>query len=252
MRSSQNCAKTASWNFVLAILCLSGIFFSSCGNYNSQKNPESATPPGPSAEGKEEDLASSFNSVQTAVFSRCLSCHQEKFANYPAVIEDLTEISARVQSNNMPKTGGPLTDFQKRVLSRWIAKGAPEFADSSPLPPVRPPKIPPETPPPILEPTWKSIQVNILGPKHCVQCHNPKGEASFLDLSGYQAILDQRAKDLGNGPLFDFEIPEQSRLIRRLEDEDDPMPPLASGASRLTNDELRVLTLWIRSGLPPF
>ena len=240
----------------LTSLCLSGLFliFSACGNYKSPKNPDSAAPQGPNVEEEVEALTTSFSSVQSSVFSRCISCHQEKFENYKAVMEDLGDIASQIASDNMPKTGGPLTDFQKKVLSRWIAKGAPEFGNSPPLPPESPPgpmpMEPPDMPPAGLEPTWKSIQANILAPKHCVQCHNPSGAAKFLDLGSYQVILDQRSQNLGNGPLFDFESPEESRLIKRLEDEDDPMPPVVSGASRLTNDEIKVLTLWIRLGLP--
>lgn len=239
----------------IKILCLAGLLISSCGNYSDQKNQETPETP---VTGAEELAAKDFNSVRDAVFERCIACHAEKFSNYQTVFADLADISSRITSNNMPKSGPPLSDHQKRVLARWMANGAPEFQepDRQPLPPPNrppsnPPAKPPLNPPPMtLEPTWQSIQANIITQKKCSLCHNPTGEANFLDLTTYAAALAMKNIDIGNGILIDIADAENSQLILRLQDEEDPMPPKEAGVSRLTKNEVDVLIQWIRLGLP--
>jgi uncharacterized membrane protein len=216
------------------ILFLSSILLSSCGNYLDQK--KSAPDSGQSIQ---EALSSEFLSVKEIVFSaRCTSCHQQ-YNNYQGVIRELSAIQAAVASNRMPKTGGPLTDKQKAILFDWIAKGAPDRADNI----LGPQPLP-------LAPTWKSLSENVIFPK-CLVCHNPQGQAKFLNLSTRQSIFDSRNRVFGDGSkLIDLDMPEDSYLLQILNDSIEPMPPIESNISRLTADEMNTLTQWLRLGLP--
>lgn len=214
---------------------LSSLFLSSCGNYLEQKKTEPKL-----AQSEQEQLSSDFASVKELVFSAsCVSCHQQ-YNNYQGIIRELPAIQSAVASNRMPKSGGPLTDNQKAILFAWIAKGAPDQTGSSsePVPSIK------------LEPTWKSLSENVIFPK-CLVCHNPQGQAKFLDLSNRQVIFDNRNRIFGSGSKFiDFDMPEKSYLLQILNDDEEPMPPVWSNIPRLTKDELETLTLWLSLGLP--
>lgn len=221
--------------FKILTIFLSSVLLSSCGNYFDQKTTEPAL-----NQSTQEKLSSDFSSVKEIVFSaRCVSCHQQ-YNNYQGVIRELSAIQAAVNSNRMPKSGGPLTDSQKVILATWIAKGAPDQAGhpSEPNLPV------------VLEPTWKSLSENVIFPK-CLVCHNPQGQAKFLDLSNRQIIFDSRDRVFGNGTkLIDLDSPDKSYLLQILNDDEEPMPPVWSNIPRLTQDELKTLNQWLSRGLP--
>lgn len=221
--------------FKALMFFFASMFLSSCGNYLDQKKTEPELDPS-----TQEKLSSDFSSVNEAVFSvRCVSCHQQ-YNNYQGVIRELSAIQAAVVSNRMPKSGGPLTDSQKAILFGWIAKGAPDQAG-----------IPSEPNPPVpLEPTWKSISENVIFPK-CLVCHNPQGQAKFLDLSNRQIIFNNRNRVFGGGSKFiDLDLPERSYLLQILNDDEEPMPPVWSNIPRLTPDELKTFSQWLSMGLP--
>lgn len=193
----------------------------------------------------QQKMSIDFASVTEAVFGpRCISCHAQ-YTSYEVVSKKLSQIQSRVASNNMPSSGGPLSDAQKAILNAWIANGAPENVSEIPL------DEPDETDESeILAPHWESIYANVIAMK-CLTCHNPKGSSSFLDLSSRQAVFDKRNKVYSNGQKFiDFDQPEQSFLLHIIEDEDEPMPPSWSGIERVTEEEINTLELWIRLGLP--
>jgi len=221
--------------FKLTTILLSCVLLSSCGNYLKQKSTEPFLSPA-----AQEKLSSDFLSVKEIVFSaRCISCHQQ-YNNYQGVVRELSAIQAAVGSNRMPKSGGPLTDGQKAVLLAWIAKGAPDLVGKPTEPNL----------PELLEPTWKSVSENIIFPK-CLVCHNPQGQAKFLDLSDRQIIFDSRNRVFGDGSkLIDFESPEKSYLLQILSDDEEPMPPVWSNIPRLSQDELKTLNQWLSLGLP--
>jgi hypothetical protein len=101
-----------------------------------------------------------------------------------------------------------------------------------------------------LEPNWKSISELIVFPK-CLVCHNPNGEAKFLDLSTRQSFFEKRDELFGEGQKFlDFLDPANSYVIGVITDEFEPMPPEYSGLPRLNEDEVRTLMEWIGLGLP--
>lgn len=216
-------------------IALISMFLSSCGNYLDQKMTEPAL-----NQIEQEKLSSDFSSVKEVVFSaRCISCHKQ-YDNYQGVIRELTAIQAAVNSNRMPKSGGPLTDSQKAILSAWIEKGAPDQAGIPSDPNL----------PTTLEPTWKSLSENVIFPK-CLVCHNPQGQAKFLDLSNRQNIFDNRNRVFGDGSKFiDLDATEKSYLLQILNDEEEPMPPTWSNIPRLTQTELETINQWLILGLP--
>lgn len=216
-------------------IILFGMLLSSCSDYLETKRAGSSI-----NQDAIEKLSSDFTAVNEVVISaRCVSCHQQ-YNSYQGVIRELSQIQAAIKSNRMPKSGGPLTDSQKAILSAWIAKGAPERTGmpSGPNPP---------TP---LEPTWKSVSENIIFPK-CLVCHNPRGQAKFVDLSSRQTIFDSRNRVFGNGSKFiDLDIPENSYLLQIVNENEEPMPPIWSNIPRITADELKTFNQWLRLGLP--
>lgn len=182
-----------------------------------------------------------FAIIQSKIMTPyCLTCH-EQYASYAAVRREVDAISAAVTSNRMPRTGGPLPNDLKRLLQAWITAGAPENSGSAPAPgPI------------VIVPIWSSISENVLTPR-CLVCHNPNGQARFLDLSTRRAIFESRNRLFGldaGKKLLDFEKPEESYLIDVVKDEKEPMPPTWSNIRRLNVDEIRVLTEWIGLGVP--
>lgn len=208
----------------------------SCGNYLNKKIIE----PTVLNKSEQDSLKLDFTTVKEAIFSpKCISCHQQ-YDNYQSVIRELTAIQSAVASNRMPKSGSPLTDIQKNMLSVWIKNGAPEQAESISQPNIQKP----------LEPTWKSLSENVIFPK-CLVCHNPQGQAKFLDISSRQVIFENRNRIFAGGTkLIDFDNPENSYLIEILKDDEEPMPPIWSNITRLNEDELKNLTKWLSLGLP--
>lgn len=217
-------------NLFIAIVILS-----SCGNYLNKKTIEPAV----DISTQENDLLD-FKTIKESVLApRCISCHQQ-YDNYQGVIRELTAIQSAVASNRMPKSGGPLSDLQKALLSAWVNQGAPEQM----VVPTEP------SLPEALAPTWKSLSENVFFPK-CLACHNSNGQAKFLVLSSRQSIFNNRNKIYGGGSKFiDLDFPEKSYFLEVLNDEDEPMPPIDSNISRLTIDELKTLQQWISLGLP--
>ena len=116
---------------------------SGSGNYTDSKlRPEAPVP----QEGLDsEPLTFDFEAIKSVVFQspsgRCLECHSaargnrgglnlETHANTLALKGD---IKFDIENNLMPRTGGPLADYECRIILQWIAMGAPEFSDE-PLP----------------------------------------------------------------------------------------------------------------------
>ncbi len=181
-----------------------------------------------------------FSEVGALIFSpRCVSCHQP-YNSYLGVRRELDSIATSVAANRMPKVGGILPDGLKLLLRNWIANGAPEFAN----------QMGTEPEPAILEPNWNSISEEILQSR-CLVCHNPNGQAKFLDLSTRQSIFAARNRMYGGAKrLIDFDSPTKSYLLEIVQDPIEPMPPIRSNIRRLNSNEIRVVTEWISFGLP--
>lgn len=137
-----------------------------------------------------------------------------------------------VLKGRMPKNAAPLNDNLKGLLNTWVTSGAPRGGQNTSPVGTK------------LVATWESLSRKVFFPK-CVQCHNPNGQASFLDLSTRQKFFDQRDDLLNN-----FEDVETSYLIEVVTDPDEPMPPSDSNIERLNKEEINTLIEWIKKGLP--
>ena len=179
-----------------------------------------------------------FSSLKKNVFNRCIGCH-DQYKNHDGVRRELAAIKDSIRLNRMPKSGSRLDAEQKDLLNRWIQEGAPEFSDMTTQPIYFPP----------LEPTWKSIYDGLIAPK-CLVCHNPNGQAKFLDFSNRDAVYSQKNRTFGGVKLIDFENPDDSYIIQILTDKDEPMPPIWSNISLLSDDERKVFSQWLALGLP--
>jgi uncharacterized membrane protein len=210
------------------------MILSSCGNYLIQKKSDENI-----SFTTQEKLSGSFESVAAVIFSaKCVTCHQQ-YSSYAGVVRELSNIQAAVTANRMPKNG-PLNESQKNILLAWIDKGAPEF--------INQPSRPIEQNP--LVPRWNSIYENIVSTK-CLVCHNPNGQAKFLDLSSRESVLQNANRVFGNGQkLLNLEVPDESYLLSILQDDEEPMPPKSSNISRLSENDVNVLKEWISKGLP--
>lgn len=180
---------------------------------------------------KESELRSletpvNFSTLRKLVLnSNCISCHSG-YKNYSEVEANAEKILASVESGRMPKNAPSLGEEEIDFIRRWIEAGKPEGESESK---------------PSSE--GEKIFAEILGPK-CVQCHNPNGEARFLDLSSRQVIWEKRSE------ILNFDAPEKSYLVEVITDPVEPMPPPYSKLERLTPEEVKRITDWISRGLP--
>lgn len=227
---------------IISLLTLLLVFLSSCGNYSSNKGTQLA----------DEDVGAtastvSFELIQQNIFNKkddprsCINCH-EQYRNYDSVKLEIKAITDSIQSDRMPKKGGPLTPNQKKLFATWLQAGTPQFAGE-----ISKPTNPDDE---TLAPNWSSISKKLIFPK-CLACHNSRGQAKFLDLSSRNAFFQSRNREFaGKQKLIDFENPENSYLIQVINDPIEPMPPYDSNIPLLTNQEVEVLKTWISLGLP--
>ncbi|MBH46880.1 MAG: hypothetical protein CME71_01775 [Halobacteriovorax sp.] len=217
--------------YIVNILIL--LALASCGNYSESS--------GFNEENFSRDLSErvTFDIIKKNILTpHCISCHQQ-YANYESVASGISSISNAVISNRMPKNAPVLSNGKKSLLEAWIIAGLPREIGQPPSPPVDPK----------LEATWVSLSTKVFYPK-CLACHNPQGQAKFLDLSTRQAFFSQRNRDFGGETLINFEQPEQSYLISVITDPQEPMPPTWSNIELLSEDEINTITEWITQGLP--
>lgn len=221
--------------FFILISLLIALNLASCGNYEESKGfIESAVI------GLDTTKAISFADVKAEIFSaKCTSCHIQ-YEQYSGVVRDLAAIRSAVDSNRMPKNSAPLSGAQKALLFAWMDAGAPDTVDGGNTDPTLGDE---------LAPTWASLSQNIFYPK-CTACHNPNGQASFLDLSTRQAWFEARDRDFGGITLLDFENPGDSYVVEVINDPYEPMPPVWSNIPVLSGEEKDAIIEWIRRGLP--
>lgn len=213
---------------------LVSILLSSCGYYQSDKTKLEFTGI------KQQDISAlSFQTIKSTILSpRCISCHQQ-YNNYESVIVELKSIESSIENNRMPKNSSALSTGQKTLLTEWILIGAPENpGDVTKIP--LPKKI---------EANWNSINQNIFIPK-CLVCHNPNGQANFLNLTSRQEFFKKRNELFGNDKFIDFDQPGNSYLIKITQDNEEPMPPTWSNIESLNTEEVNIILKWISLGLP--
>lgn len=168
----------------------------------------------------------------------CTRCHAH-YSTYEAVVRDIAEIRSSIETERMPKNSPPLDSGTRELLAAWIDGGMKRSHTTGDLPPA----------PPSLKPDWPSLSTSVFSPK-CIACHNPSGQARFLDLTTRQAIFAARDKLVAGTPLIDFDQPDESGLLTILRDEEEPMPPAESNLPRLNEEEIRTIREWIALGLP--
>ncbi len=94
-----------------------------------------------------------------------------------------------------------------------------------------------------VEPTFTSIQQNILLPK-CISCHSPGGSAELVPMETYEELINSEffasviPGDSLNSPLYNVIQPDARRR----------MPPRSSGIAPVTFEEADTIRLWIDSG----
>jgi hypothetical protein len=173
-----------------------------------------------------------FETINREIMQKsCVKCHKA-YGNYDAVFQDRQKIRNSILQNRMPKNAPALSDELKTMIATWVGIGAPRGGTNGNEPPKE------------LEPTWESLSIKLFFPK-CVQCHNPGGQASFLDISTRQKFWEQRVELLNN-----FEDVENSYLFEVINDPDEPMPPAFSGIGILSENEKAIIKEWIEKGLP--
>lgn len=184
----------------------------------------------------------SFNEVKNKVFvPKCISCHGnsggvnlENFENARSHVNQIT--SSVVVNKTMPKTGSvPLTEEEYLLVVAWIKAGTPNLPNNGG-------NIPP-TPVEVLKPEFSSIKKLIIDRK-CISCHRIGGEAPRVKLD--------TAKDMIDSPL-DIVLPgnaDESGLILTLDRENStkPMPPLDSGISSVSKEDIEIIKEWINKG----
>lgn len=82
--------------------------------------------------------------------------------------------------------------------------------------------------------------------RNCIACHNAKKLEGGLNLESHAGLMAGG----DSGPAIVPQNNDESELLSRVIDTDDPMPPLdnAVGAMALTPDEVELLTSWIAGG----
>ena len=173
-----------------------------------------------------------FTQVKRQIFSKhCTICHPG-YQNYENVKNDIQNILESVEANQMPKNAPALSRELKDILAQWVANGAPKAPNQSEQ--RRNPTA-----------SWDYLSQEVFFPK-CSQCHNPQGQASFLDLSTRQSFFENRSY------LFDsFNSDAQhSYFVEVITDPAEPMPPKWSEVPPVTKDELNLIIEWINKGLP--
>ncbi len=237
--------KRSSWKVFLALAAMS-ILGTSCGNSFEQKEiPTDFTGIGP-VDGSTGN-AITFAEIKAQILEpSCIACHSN-FADYNSFNGMKEAAMGAISSGRMPKNAAPLSNELKTLMRSWLAAGAPETQNDVVVTNPgdgsndggsggnRPPTVD------LLEPTWSSISKKIIFPK-CISCH---GAGSFLPLASRQDFFDQRDELLN-----DFNDIEDSKLIKRLESNTNPMPPTWSGIEKLTTEEINVVIQWVEQGLP--
>lgn len=150
---------------------------------------------------------------------QCVQCHPA-YSNYNNVKADLAAIQRSIETDRMPKDAPALEGNLKLLLAEWISLGAPSKVIPKPI---------------ALAPNWKSLSEKVFFPK-CAQCHNPAGQAAFLDLSTYEAL-----KALPIDVDYLFEV---------ITDPEQPMPPTWSNIAPVEAKQLEVMMQWFEQDLP--
>jgi serine/threonine protein kinase/mono/diheme cytochrome c family protein len=189
----------------------------------------------------------------------CYECHGQDLKNmekdlnvldYQALLDDPrhvvvpgevegSELIRRIEDDSMPPTDEDeyprLSSDERALLKRWVAGGAPAFADlkSEPLPPEP-------------APTKLAIEVKEIFSEKCAECHFFNKAKKGIKILNHDLLVAKRKVVLPGAP-------ENSLLYQILvtTDKKKLMPPPES-ANPLTDEEKETIRRWIAEGAPPF
>ncbi len=221
----------------------------SCGNKTRLKiNPETAfAQSGANGNAMSFGFDDIFNEI---IGPKCLRCH-DNYKDYDSVAAQSDRLFNAIFSGRMPKGGPQLSSQEKSMFNSWVNDGSPLEAGGEEKVPIS------------LEPTFKSIFTNVLGPK-CLSCHNGSTNSpapTEINLSSYEKIIESNnnyAELFGEG-FLDQDLADESEIIFLVTDTVSPMPPLVLPGNeeynlnplpQLTEEEVSVLIEWIKKGFP--
>jgi hypothetical protein len=232
-----------------SIFFLSLLLLVACGNRTRLKiNPETAFSQSDANVGAESfGFDEVFNKI---IGPKCLRCH-DNYKDYDSVAAQSDRLLNAIVSGRMPKGRPQLSTQEKSMFNSWVKQGSPLEAGGEEAVPIA------------LEPSFKSIFTNVLGPK-CLSCHNGSANSpapTEINLSSYENIIESNngyAEIFGDG-FLDEDLAEDSEIVFLVTDTVSPMPPLvlpgneeynANPLPQLTDEEVTVLIEWIKKGFP--
>lgn len=213
----------------LSLLLLATVFLGAC-NYRIEKVVSG------NAAGEQSVPAGQidFAAVRSALFQpACFECHAASGRNispnvetYANVKSNLASIKAAIDNNSMPKNRAPLSASQKKLLSDWIAAGAPENRQAGPpngppstSPPANPGNPPANPPPssdnPVLALDYETVHRVVLQPA-CIRCHSGGDGAAGVNLDTYQNVLSN-IRDV-KSTIEDGSMPRRGKLSDQQKD----------------------------------
>jgi uncharacterized membrane protein len=213
--------------FIISVTACGNIFHNKHENVTNSDNENANSKP-----------TISFAEVRLKVLDpHCIKCHSN-YVDYKSVKKNISQILNSVEQNRMPKNAIPISDDLKELLRAWVAEGTPENLETNT-------DSPEPTDDGALKPTWDSLKLNIFDPK-CLVCHSANGKSPWVDFTNRATMAKTLIKHI------DFKNPDDSNLILRLRDTEEPMPPLPpqSTLTQLTEEEVLVVIEWIKAGLP--
>jgi uncharacterized membrane protein len=186
----------------------------------------------------------SYSEVKNKVFTpKCIFCHGnsggvnlENYADTKSHIDAIAQ--STLKEKRMPQSGSePLSSEEYNLLAAWIKAGGPEYPLNG--------KKEEETPTPpeieVLRPEFSSIKKLIID-KKCTLCHKAGGSASRIPLDTVEAMIDSPLEIVIPGN------PDESGLVLTLDRKNaiNPMPPIYSGISEVSPEELEIVKEWIQ------
>lgn len=217
-----------------ALLLVAGLSMVSCSYSEQKQGMNSISPPA------ELVAKSSFADVYSRVLlPKCVGCHGrqggvnlESHASARSFLQKIKE-SALIQRRMPPSPVPPLSEAELMDLAAWVEAGGPDQPLNG---------RPGHSAPPRLEPTYDSIRANILVPK-CISCHRPGEDAKNIPLLTREDLLNSPHEIVLPGN------PGESGIVLVTQpDARKKMPPIDSGISGLTREEIQTIEEWIRNG----
>ena len=172
-----------------------------------------------------------FAQVSGMFGAKCSRCHTGDawMTNYATAKLRSAEISRRVQGAGPepvmpPPNATQLTAGEKAAIVSWVSAGAPEVPGQQPEEqPVTPP--PPVDPPPPPRLNFALVKSRVFDGK-CLRCHREQLD-TFANTRPLLKDIEFRVQDIGG---------------------ESQMPP--PNRPQLTEEELKLVLDWIRSGAP--